>query len=83
MILLRLAHENKNVRMIVDDVKFVDVDTPYCLSRESRDRVAVVIDARREWLLCASRELCISLFFQTFCFSQNTLLSILIHSYQT
>ena len=46
MILLRLAHENKIVRMIVDDEKFVDV--PYCFDCESRDRVVVVISERRE-----------------------------------
>ena len=70
--------------MIVDDEKFVDVvDVPCYFDYESRDRVAVVIDERRERLLCASRELCISLFFQTFYFSQNTLSSVLIHIHQT
>ena len=49
MISLRFTHKNKNVRIIVDDVKFVDVvDISYCLSYKSRDRVVVVIDARRE-----------------------------------
>ena len=49
MISLRLAYENKNVRRVVDDVKFVDViDISYCLSRELRCRVAVVMNTRRE-----------------------------------
>ena len=49
MITLRLAYENKIIRIIVDDEKFVDVvNIPYCFDCESRDRVAVVMGERRE-----------------------------------
>ena len=49
MISLRLAHENEIVYIIVNDEKFVDVvNVSYCFNYESRDRVVVVIDERRE-----------------------------------